>query len=223
MLNNPILITGIQRSGSTIITKVMASAGAWTGDCTNMLENIGLKKKLDSYYQNKLFVDKKGQYPMPNVDALYSPFDWKEMINTILVKQGFDLSTPWLLKDSRIGQTWPIWKKAYPDAKWLIVRRRSGDIIHSCMNTGYMCEYHKSSVLLKIGVASEYDGWKWWIQQQEENFIKLILSKADCQIIWPDRMQDGDFSQMAEVIEWAGLKWNDSIIPMVENMLHIKK
>ena len=45
--NSPIFVTGIERSGATLIAQIIEQAGAFPGKTTPMMENIGLKKLVD--------------------------------------------------------------------------------------------------------------------------------------------------------------------------------
>lgn len=207
MINNlqiPILITGIERSGSSIVAKIIAMCGAYTGEVNDMQENIDIKKIVDWYYKEKLNIPINGQKPLPNISDLQPVSDWGLSIAHLLEDKGYDRKKPWLYKSSRITQIWPIWNQAYPNAKWIIVRRRTGDIIQSCMKTGFMKAY------------SDQVGWLGWIHAHEKLFVSMIEKGCNCKVIWPERMASGDFNQMQEVIEWLGLTWNPEIQKAIE-------
>jgi hypothetical protein len=199
-LNSPIFVTGIERSGSSIIAKIISSCGAFTGMTTEMCENIQIKKMLDSYYE-LLGADKRGQHPLPDTKTLPIPENWGQQVKDILTEE------PWMLKGSRLLQTWPVWYNSFPDAKWILVRRRTPDIIDSCMKTGYMKAY------------KDKEGWLGWIHEQEKMFIEMIEAGVNCKQVWPERMATGDYRQMKETVEWVGLTWDDSLIEKIERMM----
>ncbi|MFA5935010.1 MAG: sulfotransferase [Candidatus Paceibacterota bacterium] len=201
---SPILITGIERSGSSIVAKIINKCGAYSGVVNEMHENVSIKAVVDWYYRERLLISEKGQKPLPNTRRLPSVPDWRVSISTLLLDQGYTGQQTWLYKSSRIAQIWPIWNQAYPNAKWIIVRRRTGDIIQSCLKTGFMKAY------------SDQVGWLGWIHEHEKLFVAMIEKGLNCKVIWPERMATGDFEQMQETIEWLGLEWNDKIPEMIQ-------
>lgn len=217
--NNPIFVTGIERSGSSIIAKIIRECGAFTGTTTPMLENKGIKKLVDHYYESVLKIPIFGQYPLPNVKGLYIPPIWKsEVENSLIYNDGYNKDLPWMYKSARIAQIYPLWKEAYPNAKYIIVRRRTGDIIHSCLKTGFMVAFNNIRNQKLVNVSSEQEGWLWWVQKQEETLYQITKSE-NCQIVWPERIANGDYGQMKEVISWLGLQWKEEIVEEVSILL----
>jgi hypothetical protein len=206
-LNTPVFVTGIERSGSSIIAKIISLCGAFTGEVSHMQENLLIKQLVTNYYKS-VHSDSKGQFPLPDTNELLIPSDWKIKVLDILKAEQYRLSELWMYKESRICQIWPIWNYAFPDAKWIIVRRRTGDIIESCLKTGYMTAYN------------DKEGWLTWVHQHEKLFVEMIEIGLNCKVVWPERMVSGDYKQMYEMIDWLGLDWNDKIVSLVEPMLY---
>ncbi len=221
-LHQPIFVTGAQRSGASIIAKILQVSGAWTGTVTSMYENKRIKRLLQKYYR-EVGADPDGQYPLPDTTKIkYSPF-FKDAIFETLKYQHYDPRTPWFFKNHRICQTWPLWYKSFPKGKYIIVRRKPPEVINSCFKTAFMKAFSDKRVQQAVGVDSEYDGWMWWIHQHEQNQIEMFRAGLDCRVIWPDRMLDGDYSQIVSMLDWVGLKWNAHIIPEVERLLQKHK
>ena len=207
MLNkSPIFITGCERSGSTIIAKIISHCGAFTGTITEMYENIEVKGLLDSYY-DLVGADIRGQHPLPSTKKLIIPTNWKQTIADILVEEKCNEENLWMLKGSRLCQIWPVWQYAFPNAKWIIVRRRTPDIIDSCLKTGYMRAY------------KDKEGWLGWVHEHENLFVEMIEAGINCKQVWPERLATGDYTQMKETIEWLGLTWNDDLIKIIEPLM----
>lgn len=158
-------------------------------------------------YYRSIHCDIRGQHPLPNTNEMIFSSDWGRDIANILSQDGYTGNKYWMYKESRICQVWPIWNNAFPNAKYIIVRRRTGDIIESCLKTGYMTAY------------KDRDGWLNWVHQHEKLFVGMIESGLNCKIVWPERMANGDYEQIHEMIDWLGLKWNDKIIGVVEALL----
>ena len=134
--HTPIFITGVQRSGTSLIARIINYSGAFAGHVSPMYENIYVKDLIDFYY-NQLKVPTSGQYPLLDTNELLIPVVWQNKIREILEYEKYNNRT-WMLKGFRLGQMWPVWNYAFPNAKWIIVRRRTGDIINSCIKTDYM-------------------------------------------------------------------------------------
>ena len=207
IMGTPVFVTGVERSGSTIIAKIIASCGAYSGEVTPRMENIKIKKLLDHYY---LFEDSdpRGQYPLPNIHTLTIHDNWYDQVGMLLGDK-ID-SKPWVYKSTRIAQTWKLWAQAFPDAKWIIVRRKPGDVIHSCLKTGYMKAFKHEWERNKVGVHTEAEGWNWWIHEQEKRFMEMVGAQLDLKLVWPERMVKGDFDQVFEMLEWLQLPYDQN-------------
>ena len=198
--NSPIFVTGIERSGSSIIARIISHSGAFTGNVSEMYENTEIKELLDRYYE-LIGADKRGQKPLPDTKKLIMPVNWEKTVKDIMGNK------IWMLKSSRICQTWPLWYQAFPNAKWIIVRRRTGDIINSCMKTGYMKAY------------SDSNGWLNWIHTHEKLFVNMIKAGMHHKQVWPERMATGDFQQIEEMIDWVGLEWDENLPKIIEPLM----
>jgi hypothetical protein len=197
----PILITGIPRSGTTMIAATINACGAFAGEMSKrgMYSNDRIREELVKIYLEMIRI---------NLD--YIPINWKISVEYIMEQQGYK-EGPWMYKDSNLSKMWKVWNKFYPDAKWIIVRRRTGDIIQSCMKTGYMTEH------------STEKGWLQMVHEYEARFVEMITEGLNCKIIWPERMIDGDLKQLYEVIEWLGLTWNKEALKFIDPLLWGKK
>ena len=204
---NPILVTGVERSGSTLIARILDMCGVWSGDCSRMYEN----DKLFRFIKRKspFFPDSKLITPFISLDGL--------VLNEI--KQQDWNGKDWMVKGSKLAQYWPLWYYSFPNAKWIIVRRRTGDIIQSCIKTGYMKLFKNPDNLELLGFEDEAQGWLWWVHQYEKKFIEMMQSGVNCKVVWPDRMVVGDYDQIKEMVDWLGLKWNDKIPEVFEPLL----
>lgn len=212
---NPILITGAERSGSTLIARILDMCGVWSGHCNKMFENIKIMQQFPTN-EGSLFPE----------TSFVIPFWFEQAINDVKSEQNWK-GQKWMIKGSKLAQYWPIMHNLYPDAKWLIVRRRTGDVVQSCIKTGYMTTFKRPMNLEALNFKSEEEGWLWWIHQYENKFVEMMQSGLNCRIIWPDRMVTGNFKQVQETLEWLGVKWNDKIpeviSPLLEKSRRIEK
>jgi len=217
-ISSPILVTGAERSGSSIIAKIISLCGAFTGDSNNMYENLRIKKCLVNYYQY-IGIDYQTQYPLPDRANLPNNMNVRELVLRILYEEGLNGENPWMYKSPKICQVWPMWHKAFPEAQWIVVRRRTGDIVNSCLHTAYMYSYSNKVIQNMIEVSSEREGWIWWVREHEKMFQEMEISNLKMKVVWPERMVTGDFTQVKQMIEWLGLAWNEDIPKLIKPML----
>lgn len=200
--NIPLLITECPRSGKTMVAGALRVAGGFLGNVDKSEENLALTEYLRGII-GKLGGDPFGQKPIVPTSHVHIPKDFHERVMTILRSQGYREGV-WVYKSSLITLTWPIWSFAFPTARYLIVRRRKGDIINSCMKTAYMDAY------------SDEEGWKKMIDEYEIKFVEMITEGLNCKVMWPERMSHGDYSQMYELLDWVGLPWRYEILAYID-------
>ena len=150
--------------------------------------------------------DPEGLTSLPSTAVMSIPAYWRQRVQQVMIDEGYKKGA-WMYKDSRLSLTWPLWNISFPDAKWIIVRRRTGDIIQSCMKTGYMRAFTKPEEWLKM------------IHEYEKRFIEIVNEKIDHRIIWPERMVDGDYNQLYELCEWLELKWDEKALEHINKLL----
>jgi hypothetical protein len=212
---SPILITGCARSGTSMVGGVINICGAFGGkmypgnpnNAKGMFENMAIRENVDKGYLKSINMDPKGQNPLPDTNSLPIPSNWRNQVERIYLEEGYEEGS-WFYKGARSCLVWPVWHYAYPNAKWVIVRRRSADIATSCLNTGFMSAY------------SDYSDWIKWINHHEDKFVEMIQAGLNVKQIWPERMVKGNYEQLYEVIEWLGLEWKEKeVIDFIEPRL----
>lgn len=218
--DKPILITGAARSGTSMVGACVHLCGAFKGDTVGpgkynrkgMYENHALREKVVKPILMKMGVDRRGQYPLPNTDDVIIPQKFKENVLSILKQQGWTPDQPWMYKCAKMSLIWPVWQYAFPNSKWVIVRRKTSDIVNSCMRTGFMTAFGNQKVQEYVGVDNERDGWIWWVRKHEDKFVEIINAGLNVQMVWPERMVNADYEQMMHTMEWLGLTWNGSAV-----------
>ncbi len=203
MIESPILITGAPRSGKTLIAGVLDICGVFSGATDSMLENIHVRDQIMARYLKQSGADPKGYKPIVSPTQFSIPAGWQEAVDNVMMREGYDDGT-WMLKSSKLALTWPVWHNAYPNAKWVIVRRRTGDIVDSCMKTDYMKAYGDKA------------GWIEMVRHYEDRFVEMITEGVDCKVIWPQRMVRGDYSQVYELLDWLGIGWRTEILAYID-------
>ena len=220
-MKQPILITGCPRSGASMIAGIIKLCKARMGRLNGMNENIDARLQQDMLMR-RLRVDVKGQYPLPVVSRLKPVLGFANNIHNAVTG---GLSGEWAFKDSRILLTWSIWNKAFPKAKWIIVRRRKDDILKSCKQTAYMKAFKYPKTLQALNLQTEEEGWHWMISQYEKRIEEVKMKANMMAVVYPEKMVEDDYSEIRSIVEdWLKLEWNDEVVNyMNEKLKKVKK
>jgi len=206
-MKSAILISGIARSGTSMTAGIINICGAKGGEMSSatiynkkgMFENYEIRDTLVKPLLINLGVDPMAQNPLPDV-KLFKGLDnvsWKNRVEKILNEQGISENDIWFYKGAKMCLMWPLWDNAFPDAKWVLVRRRSKEIVNSCMRTGFMRAFKTE------------EGWQGWVNQHITRFNEMLHANLNLREVWPQEMIDGEFSEIKAVVEWLGLEWKE--------------
>lgn len=225
-LPDPILITGCARSGTSMVAGAINLCGAFGGNMSGpnknnqkgMFENARIRNTITKPFLSGLGLDPLGQYPLPDITNLPIPINWRTRVEQVFKDEGYK-GGPFFYKGAKMCLFWPVWHYHWPNAKWIIVRRRTGDIVSSCIKTGFMRAFSNVSVQKAVGAKTEREGWLWWVHQHEQRFVEMITVGLNCKVVWPERMVDGDYSQLMETVEWLGLEWNSEVLNFIDKKL----
>lgn len=211
--NQPILITGCARSGTSMTAGIIDLCGAWGGSISGpnknnrkgMFENTYLRNHLVKPFLQSIDADPMGQNPLPDVEKCHlitinAIVNWRRKILEAIWNQGYTGNQPWYYKGAKMCLIWPLWHKAFPRAKWVIVRRKSEDIVKSCLKTSFMHAYNRE------------EGWYKWVDIHKDRFLEMEKAKLNIQYVWPQKMIDFDLGEMGITIAELGLKWNQEAI-----------
>jgi len=194
-------------------------SGANNNNAKGMFENFQIRNDVVKRYYASIGADILGQHPLPDIKEIPIPIGWQGKIEDIIQDDGYE-EGPWMYKGAKMCQHWPVWNYAFPEAKWVIVRRKTPDIINSCIRTGFMRAFMHRNIQRAVGAESEYEGWYWWVEQHLARFKEMIDDGLDTTVVWPERMVDGDYGQVKEMIEGLGLEWKeDEVITFIEPKL----
>jgi hypothetical protein len=215
-MRQPILITGAARSGTSMVAGIIDVCGAFGGKMfpgnrynhKGMFENEHIREKIVKPYLISIGADPFCQYPLIGTKGIRIPDDFQNQVEQTMLNDGYE-DGEWFYKCPKLSHMWPVWNHAFPGAKYIIVRRRTGDIVTSCLKTGFMRAFSREHTRKAINVKTEVEGWQWWVHQHEARFVEMITEGLNCKIVWPDRMVQGDYAQIQEMIEWVGLEWKE--------------
>ena len=204
----PILITGCARSGTSLTAGVIDKCGAWGGTLRGptkfnqkgMFENREIVDGLIKPILRKMNCDPLGQNPLPRIEVFkrYSVDEISKFRNTVLdivTRQGYE-GGKWYYKGAKMCLMWPLWCRAFPKARWIIVRRAPDDIVASCLRTSFMRAYKTRG------------GWLKWVAEHELRFEEMYNARLSVQEVWPQRAINGDLTELQLVVNNLELEWD---------------
>lgn len=204
---DPIFITGCPRSGTSLFCGVLERCGADGGKICGatpanpkgQYENSQIRSKLIKPYLRSIGADPLGQKPLPDLSRL-KPFPaLRQKFYKMLRKQGAAPDSTIYMKVCKASLIWPVFNEAFPNSKWIIVRRLDKDIINSCLKTSFM---------RKRRTAEE---WQEWIDFHKDRFEEMKKKFPDRVMeVWPTDLIHGKFTFIKHSIEWLGLDWNEA-------------
>ena len=211
----PILVTGCARSGTSMTTGGLVKSGAKGGEMygpnrynpRGMFENRIIREGVVKPYLRSIGADPRGQKPLPRISLVWKHAEdagfveqWKMNIHAIMRAQGVGDVDVWVYKGAKICLFWPLWHAAFPEAKWVIVRRTDRDIINSCLRTRFMNSYKNA------------EGWQEWIDSHKERFSEMHDAGLDILEMWPEKVIGGEVEIYYNMIRWAGLTPPDDLV-----------
>ena len=143
-LEEPILITGCARSGTSLTAGVINYCGAFGGDMSGatrnnkkgMFENSMIRETIIKPILRGVGADPMGQNPLPDIKDFENKPELVERTRGKVIAtmraQGLR-KQKWFYKGAKMCLMWNLWHKMFPRAKWVVVRRDDEGIIDSCL------------------------------------------------------------------------------------------
>jgi len=204
----PIFITGCARSGTSLIAGIVELSGAFggttcgrtTANKKGQFENVEIRNGIVKPYLKAIGADPMAQKPLPDVEHLEPFNELREAIMNVICRHGYR-SGPWYYKGAKMCLLFPLFHKAFPHAKWIIVRRNDEDIIDSCLRTSFMKK------------CKGKEGWQRWVDHHKYCFELMKKSDLWTKEICPSIFMSGNFEAIKTLItEDLGLCWNQKKI-----------
>ena len=203
---NPIFVTGAARSGTSLTMGLLTHmnpslytgklCGPTSANKKGQFENTELRNTIVKPWLRANGYDPMGQKPLPRIGEYKIPKSFRNDVLGVLKAQGWNGQDRIIYKGAKICLTPDIWDDAFPDAKFIIVRRPNKQIVNSCLRTNFMRKCK--------GAA----GWERWLEQHIINF-EHMMTCYDCKEIWTDKLVKGDKSELLEICDWLGLKYSE--------------
>jgi hypothetical protein len=201
----PILVTGVPRSGTSLVAGLLATAGAWVGETVpggranprGFFENRVLRDRGNKVLLEELGGDPFGVRSLPPLAALAPRPDLARWVLEEIAAQGYLGERPWLFKDPKLCLLWPVWRRAFPTARWIVVRRPAADVVASCLRTPFL-SYHSRDPTF----------WEEFVGHYQARLDALTLSGVWWRELTPQHLFAGDLTELEAVVHELGLDWD---------------
>lgn len=228
-VDRPILITGCARSGTSWVARLIDTAGAFGGKTAGpnrnnrkgMFENVAIRNTIIKPYLREQGWDPLGQHPLPVRSKCHHQAkdlgpQWRSRFMSIMLSHGYR-SGPIYYKGAKMCLVWPIWHWAFPNARWIIVRRADDGIIDSCLRTNFMRAFQGRQ------------GWQRWIDEHKRCFREMEAGGLDIVSVWTDKLAHGDTDELKKAIAHCGLTLDltpelldPSLFTVTQGVVHAK-
>lgn len=208
--NSPIFILGLPRSGTSMIAGSIGICGAWTGSTVpgdsasnpkGFFEHIIIREHVIKKLLSHIGCDPLGVRKLPPVDLQGEPPGLADYIRSIIESDGYKHDRPWLYKDAKLTLLWPFFMRAFPDARWLVVKRDEEGFINSCLRTHFMKQHSENRHFWEI-FAKEYRVRIEALRDAGANILEISS---------PDVIA-GDFLALENVISQLGLTYKEKVL-----------
>ncbi len=194
-----IFITGAARSGTSLTTKILQAHGLWLGgpdEVNDLYEHQTIRQRLLKPMLTRVGADPLGQGPLPDMTK-FRPDPYLRDRIRLYLNGG---PGPWGYKDAKLTLTWPMWRAAFPEAKWIIVRRETEQIINSCLRTHFMKRHGANRNL-----------WHGWVNFHLLQFAVMRQQGLNTFEVWPEDFIDYS-DAFGPIAEFVGLEFNAEIV-----------
>ncbi|MDP3584460.1 MAG: tetratricopeptide repeat protein [Thiobacillus sp.] len=205
----PIFVLGIPRSGTSMIAGALHHCGAWIGETVpggpsnpeGFFENVMLRERVLKPMLSHQGADLLDVRAMPELDRLTPQSGLKDQVlRQLSIEQYPGGDQAWLYKDGKLSLVWPLWRDAFPNARWVIVRRPADDIVRSCLHTNFMSQH-----------SFDPQFWRAWVRQYEQRLEALKASG-----VWWREIDShdtvSDLSTLRTLVQDLGLQWNEPAV-----------
>jgi len=196
----PVLITGCARSGTSMVCGVLHASGLDFGGPLYMKrrsyqprgywEHRTVREKVLKPLLVRLKADPRGQDPLP--PRVIRPGEREVARFRRKVRRALGGAEAY--KDAKILLTWEYWRRSFPYARWVLVRRETDAIVRSCLRAPFMKRRRTRA------------DWTAWVEEHRQRMSDLRRSGADILEIWPDASRPYTFRDL--VME-LGLEYDE--------------
>jgi hypothetical protein len=200
----PVLITGLPRSGTSMVTGLLGVCGLWLGhtvpggqeNIRGFFENVVLRERVQKEILSQGRFDPLGVRRLP--PPAWHPVikNLRAVVGAALGAQQYDGREIWGFKDAKLTLTWRPWHEHFPGARWVVVRRSSDEVIASCLRTSFMKQHSSDPVF-----------WRQFVADYLERLEALQWAVGWCRSIEAGDVAAGRFDALEQLVGELGLTW----------------
>ena len=220
--HSPIFITGVPRSGTSMTAGILAEFGVFTGATVppgvsnpkGFFENVEIRESVLKGILKASHFCPLGVKSLPPEDFI-GKFNFgdgkslKDILRTILTKQGYLESQTWLYKDPKLSLVWRIFNIEFPNALWITVRRNRHNVIRSCLRTHFMARHSENE-----------EFWYDFVSLYEKRLDQLNKSVGRVVEVNTDQLVKGDYKPIQEVSKNFGISFSEEKIDKFISIEH---
>lgn len=204
---SPIFILGLPRSGTSMIAGILGICGAWTGSTVpagspanpkGFFEHTDIREHVTKQILTRLGCDPLGVRRLPPVNLEVEVPNLADVTREIIERDGYKHDAPWLYKDAKLTLIWPLYKKVFPNATWIIVRRDEEGFINSCLHTYFMRQH-----------SQDRNFWKKFAQEYQIRINALKDSGATVIEISSPEVVAGTDENIKKLVSQLGLVYRE--------------
>lgn len=226
---NIIIIASGPRYRSSLLAGMIDQCGAFGGclidagkaNPTGFFENRAIKelcviRYIETFFAGKRKRNGRRKHIYPNLAPVpfeeeykwYMPPMFRERVLEIFRRDGWDGEQTLYFKLPLAILMAPVWHYAFPEAKWIVLERPANEVREALIEQGWMPPIPEGK--------EDTHGYAYI--SMYERALEAIKSKSD--INWKPidmlRILNRDFSELQQVIKWAGMEWNPAAADMVK-------
>jgi hypothetical protein len=217
--DQPIFITGLPRSGTSMVTGLLAQSGVWVGSTIpggpsnpkGFFEHAQIREVVIKGILRSLDCDPLGVHKLPPPDLSEEvefntgsgdPLSLRDFLRQTIQEDGYPEGRRWAYKEPKLSLLWRIFHAVFPNATWLIVERNTESVIRSCLNTHFMRQH------------SQEDSF--WRELTNDYTARLQqLKEAPGIRVWTlssDQLMAGHISELQGFFEFADLEFQPALV-----------
>jgi len=195
-----------------MVAGCLGICGAWTGRTVpgsvaenpkGFFEHVVIREQITKRLLIQLGCDPLGVRKLPPEDLQGEVSNLAKIIRVVLESEGYDNDRPWLYKDAKLTLLWPIYKKSFPEAKWVIVNRDKEGIINSCLRTSFMRQH-----------SGDREYWERFVAVYVSRLTALRNSGACVLEVSSSEIVNGGLESLKDTVNQLGLTYRKEELEM---------
>ena len=204
----PVFITGVPRSGTSMVAGIFSLCGAWLGMCAGIhndnplgfFENLTLRNGINKTILSMLCVDYRGMNSLPPRKVDFD-ISLRGVVYDAISAEGCPREATWAFKDVKLALLWRPWARSFSEATWIVTDRNEEDSAKSC-----------AAAFFRLSADRDYAGWLEFVRQFRDRIEDLEENVEHIYRVNTDEIIDGDLLTAREAVEGVGLEWNERAV-----------